>query len=44
MATKPLRSIKFPGLTDTYTVAATDTTLTIAGEPVFINGEDLLII
>ena len=33
MATKPLRSIKFPGLTDTYTVAATDTTLTIAGEP-----------
>lgn len=33
MATKPLRSIKFPGLTDTYTIAATDTTLAIAGEP-----------
>lgn len=33
MATKPLRSIKFPGLTDTYTIAATDTTLSIAGDP-----------
>jgi len=33
MATKPLRSIKFPGLTDTYTIAATDTTLSVAGDP-----------
>lgn len=33
MATKPLRSIQFPGLTDTYTIAATDTTLAFAGEP-----------
>jgi len=33
MATKPLRSLQFPGLTDTYTIAATDTTLAIAGEP-----------
>ena len=33
MANRPLRSIQFPGLTDTYTVAATDTTLAIAGEP-----------
>lgn len=33
MATKPLRSIQFPGLADTYTVAVTDTTLAIAGEP-----------
>ena len=33
MANKPLRSITFPGLDDTYTVAATDTTLSISGEP-----------
>ena len=33
MATKPLRSIQFPGLTDTYTIAATDATLALAGEP-----------
>ena len=33
MATKPLRSIKFPGLTDTYTIAATDATLSLSGEP-----------
>lgn len=33
MATKPLRSIQFPGLADTYTIAATDATLALAGEP-----------
>lgn len=31
MATKPLKSIKFPNLPDTYTVPQVDNTLTIAG-------------
>ena len=33
MAEKPLRTLKFPGLADTYTVAKTDTTLSVEGEP-----------
>lgn len=33
MATKPLRSLTFPGLSDTYTVAVTDPTLKLTGEP-----------
>ena len=33
MANKPLKSIKFPGLDDTYTVAVTDTTLSESGVP-----------
>ena len=32
MADKPLKSIKFPGLTDTYTIPQIDTTLSIAGK------------
>lgn len=32
MATKPLRSIQFPGLADTYTVPKVDAALSIAGE------------
>ena len=31
MATKPLKSIKFPGLSDTYTVPQVDATLTTSG-------------
>lgn len=31
MANKPLKSIKFPGLTDTYTVPEVDATLTTQG-------------
>lgn len=31
MATKPLQSIKFPGLDDTYTVPAVDSTLGVSG-------------
>lgn len=33
MANKPLKSIKFPGLDDTYTVAVTDTTFSEEGAP-----------
>lgn len=33
MANIPLKSIKFPGLDDTYTVAVTDTTLSESGVP-----------
>ena len=32
MADKPLKSIKFPGLTDTYTIPQIDTTLSISGK------------
>lgn len=31
MATKPLQSIKFPGLDDTYTVPQVDSTLQVTG-------------
>ena len=31
MATKPLQTIKFPGLDDTYTVPQVDSTLQVAG-------------
>lgn len=33
MAEKPLRSLKFPNLVDTYTIAKTDPTLTLEGDP-----------
>lgn len=33
MANKPLKSIKFPGLPDTYTIPQTDATLTQPGQP-----------
>lgn len=33
MANKNLKSIKFPGLTDTYVVPQVDTTLTQTGRP-----------
>lgn len=32
MANKPLKSIKFPGLTDTYTIPQIDTSLTVGGK------------
>ena len=32
MANKPLKSIKFPGLTDTYTIPQIDTSLTVEGK------------
>lgn len=33
MANIPLKTIKFPGLDDTYTIAVTDTTLSKSGDP-----------
>ena len=32
MATKPLKTIKFPGLEDTYTIPQVDATLTQTGQ------------
>ena len=31
MANKPLKSVKFPGLGDTYTIPQVDTTLAVTG-------------